>query len=174
MGRKYCNRISQDVKVFLWSRCNVVMYFQTDSVHKSSINDLWRRFDFDLFKRCTHRMDPLIQDLHFQSDYFHQKTCRMYFTPPPPNCTYSRKNTSRSLLLILKSCQRMCHNYVFILSLQLEKKNLYFVFIWEKKRVHLLEVLCVYLNSHCNFFIYENIVAVSSFMLSVGQTFGCF
>lgn len=68
----------------------------------------------------------------------------------------------------------MCHNYVFILSLQLEKKNLYFVFIWEKKRVHLLEVLCVYLNSHCNFFIYENIVAVSSFMLSVGQTFGCF
>lgn len=94
--------------------------------------------------------------------------------PPPPNCTHSRKNTSRSLLLILKSCQRMCHNYVFILSLQLEKKNLYFVFIWEKKRVHLLEVLCVYLNSHCNFFIYENIVAVSSFMLSVGQTFGCF
>lgn len=40
----------------------------------------------------------------------------------------------------------------------------------------LLEVLCVYLNSHCNFFFffYENIVAMSSFMLLVGQTFGCF
>lgn len=38
----------------------------------------------------------------------------------------------------------------------------------------LLEVLCVYLNSHCNFFFYENIVAMSSFMLLVDQTFGCF
>lgn len=57
----------------------------------------------------------------------------------PPNCTYNRKNTSRSLLLTLKSCQRMCHNYVFILSLQLEKKDLYFVFIWEKN-------VCIYLK----------------------------
>lgn len=153
-------------------QCNVVTYFQTDSVHKSSINDLWRRFDFDLFNRCTHRMDPLIQDLHFQSDYFYRKTCRMYYNDPPHRkCTLSRKNTSRSLLLTLKSCQRMCHNYVFILSLQIgKKKDLYFVFIWKKKRVHLLEVLCVYFF----FFYLWEYRRVSSFMLLVGQTFGCF
>lgn len=68
----------------------------------------------------------------------------------------------------------MCHNYVFILSLQLEKKDLYFVFIWEKNVCIYLK-FCVYTWIHIViFFIYDNIVAVSSLMLSVGQTFGCF
>lgn len=89
-----------------------------------------------------------------------------------PNCTYSRnhyisssKLSSAKSEIMSKNVQQLC----FILGLQLEK--LYFVFI---KLCALLEVLCVYLNSHCIFFFYLNIVAMSSFMLLIGQNIWLF
>lgn len=88
----------------------------------------------------------------------------MYYNGP----NYSRNHPSLSSAnaeIMIKNVPQLC----FIMGLQLEK--LYFVFI--KRCVHYLK-FCVYTWIHIVIFFYDDIVAMSSFMLLVGQTCGCF
>lgn len=84
--------------------------------------------------------------------YFCWKTCRMYFKRSRLHLLV--ETSSRSPLLTLKPFQWMCHNYVLSWVCNLKKEKVFCVYT-KKIMCALLEGLCVYLNSHCNFFLWE-------------------
>lgn len=109
------------------------------------------------------RIDVTIQDLQF--DYFYWKLveCTLLTQTAP-----IVETTSRSPLLSLNSCQRMCHD-CFILSLQLGKKNCILCLYMKKKCVHYLK-FCVYTWIHIVIFFFLWEYCCDVFIHAIGRS----
>lgn len=130
------------------------MYFNADSVYKSSVNDpsgefrgflsvlfklpLWQRCNIAVFNSHTlYRLSGHTQYVLY---------CTFIFLLS--NVLNTLENTSRPLSS--SNHVNECATMTFYSVLQLEKKRA--VFCVYKLMCALLEVMCVYLNFPCNFF----------------------